>query len=104
MTIHAAKGLEFPVVFVIALDRKANSGSAPMLFSTEQGLGLKWRHPVTGDPVKDAAHRELSEKQKRDEKAEEERLMYVAMTRAEDRLILSYAAGARSSPPLQKRV
>ena len=32
------------------------------------------------------------------EKAEENRLLYVAMTRAEDRLILSYAEGKRSSP------
>ena len=95
MTVHTAKGLEFPVVFVIALDRRVNSGSPPLLFSSQRGLGAKWRHPVTGDAVKDAAHRESSEKLKRDEKAEEERLLYVAMTRAEDRLILSYATGSR---------
>ncbi len=103
MTIHAAKGLEFPVVFVGALQRRPNQRSAALLFSKERGLGVKWRNPATGEGLKDAAHSALSEQLRQDENAEEQRLLYVAMTRAEDRLVLSFAEGTRSSP-LQKRV
>jgi ATP-dependent helicase/nuclease subunit A len=98
MTIHAAKGLEFPVVFVSALHAGRNSSTPVLLFSAELGLGAKWRNPATGENQKDAAHRALSERLKHDENAEEDRLLYVAMTRAEDRLVLSYARGQRRSP------
>ncbi len=71
MSIHAAKGLEFKVVFVSALHRGVES-SAP---------GLRWRNPATGE----------SQPVKKDQKNEENRLLYVAMTRAAERLYLSYA-------------
>ena len=54
-------------------------------------MGVKWRNPATGKAEKDAAHAALSKRLKKDEDAEEDRLLYVAMTRAEDRLVLSYA-------------
>ncbi len=104
MTIHAAKGLEFSVVFVAALNRRGKRDSPVLLFSKELGLGAKWRHPVTGKAQKDAAHAELSAKLHKDEDAEEQRLLYVAMTRAEDRLALSFARQGRSSGELVKRV
>jgi ATP-dependent helicase/nuclease subunit A len=97
MTIHAAKGLEFPVVFVSALHAGRRNSTAVLLFSAELGLGVKWRNPATGEDQKDATHRALSERLKNDENAEEDRLLYVAMTRAEDRLVLSYARGQRRS-------
>ncbi len=97
MTIHAAKGLEFPVVFVSALHAGRNSSTPVLLFSAELGLGVKWRNPATGDNQKDATHAALSDRLKKDENEEEDRLLYVAMTRAEDRLILSYARGQRRS-------
>jgi ATP-dependent helicase/nuclease subunit A len=97
MTIHAAKGLEFPVVFVSALHAGRRNSTPVLLFSAELGLGVKWRNPATGENQKDATHLALSERRKRDENAEEDRLLYVAITRAEDRLVLSYARGQRSS-------
>jgi ATP-dependent helicase/nuclease subunit A len=69
-----------------------------LLFSADLGLGAKWRNPVTGENQKDATHTALSERLKREENAEEDRLLYVAMTRAEDRLVLSYARTQRRSP------
>ena len=45
MTIHAAKGLEFPVVFVSALHKPGRSGSPVLMFSKDLGLGAKWRNP-----------------------------------------------------------
>jgi ATP-dependent helicase/nuclease subunit A len=105
MTIHAAKGLEFPVVFVSGLHRRPRQSSPVLLFSKALGLGAKWRNPETGKGLKDAAHAALSEKLKQDESAEEQRLLYVAMTRAEDRLVVSYARQKNSRrTDLVKRV
>ena len=98
MSIHAAKGLEFPVVFVSALHRRPDRRKPVIALSRAAGLGVKWRNPVTGQGHSDPAHRALIQQMEAKEKAEENRLLYVAMTRAENRLILSYAEGKRSSP------
>lgn len=103
MTIHAAKGLEFPVVFVSALQRRASSSSPALLFSADLGLGAKWRNPATGETLKDATHGSFSARLKEAESAEEERLFYVAMTRAEERLALSFTR-TKQMPQLLKRV
>ena len=97
MTIHAAKGLEFPVVFVSALHRGPDRRKPVIAVSRDCGLGVKWRHPLTGQGQSDLAHQALIEQMALQEAAEENRLLYVAMTRAEDRLILSYAERKRSS-------
>lgn len=97
MTIHAAKGLEFPVVFVSALHRGPDRRKPVIAVSHVAGLGVKWRHPVTGKGFSDLAHMALMERIDEKEAAEENRLLYVAMTRAQDRLILSHAESKRSS-------
>ncbi|HYK58706.1 MAG TPA: UvrD-helicase domain-containing protein [Bryobacteraceae bacterium] len=97
MTIHAAKGLEFPVVFLSAMHRGPERRLPVILFGPNRGLGIKWRNPVTGGGLPSAAYRELAKLRTGEEEAEENRLLYVAMTRAEDRLILSYAERPRSS-------
>ena len=98
MTIHAAKGLEFPVVFVSALHRMPDRRRPVIAVSGDFGLGVKWRNPVTGQGCSDPVHGEVMQQMEIKEKAEENRLLYVAMTRAQDRLILSYAERKRSSP------
>ncbi len=103
MTIHSAKGLEFPVVFVSALHRRASSSSPVLMFSAGLGLGAKWRNPATGVTLKDTTHDLLSTRLREAESAEEERLLYVAMTRAEERLALSFTR-TKQMPPLLKRV
>ena len=97
LTIHKAKGLEFPVVFVSALQRGADQRSPAINFSPVLGLGWKWRNPVTGHGVPSRTHTLIQERQKQLDNAEENRLLYVAMTRAEDRLILSYAVRKQRS-------
>lgn len=91
MTVHAAKGLEFPVVFVSALHRRPDSNTPSILFSRTTGLGVKWRNPVSGESSPDPAHAELKARESTREKAEANRLLYVALTRAEQRLILTHA-------------
>jgi ATP-dependent helicase/nuclease subunit A len=98
MTIHAAKGLEFPVVFLSAMHRGPDRRKPVIAVSRDAGLGVKWRNPVTGLGCSDPVHAGLMQEIELKEKAEENRLLYVAMTRAQDRLILSHAERKRSSP------
>ena len=56
MSIHAAKGLEFPVVFVSAMHRRPDQRRPVIAFSATAGLGAKWRHPRTGKGQSDGAH------------------------------------------------
>jgi len=101
MSIHAAKGLEFGVVFVSALQREPDRSSPVIAFTN--GIGAKWRNPASGKSQPDTAYAALKQERKRREEAEENRLLYVAMTRAEDRLFLTYTKG-RNSRGWQKLV
>ncbi len=93
MSIHRSKGLEFPVVILAGLSRKRNASDmkAPMLFHPELGVG-PWRldlERMLEYPT--LARLAVAQKMDREQAAEELRLLYVAMTRAQDKLILSCA-------------
>jgi ATP-dependent exoDNAse (exonuclease V) beta subunit len=92
MTIHAAKGLEFPIVFLAALDSSEAAAAPPLAFSPSAGLVARWRDPVTGQPLEDPQYTAFVEETRRREQEEENRLLYVAMTRAEEHLVFSFAA------------
>jgi ATP-dependent helicase/nuclease subunit A len=92
MTIHRAKGLEFPVVCVADLGR-APRWSAPLLRVGRDGrVGLRLARPGTGRKEPALAYEALADEERAEAAAEERRLFYVAMTRARERLILSGAA------------
>jgi ATP-dependent exoDNAse (exonuclease V) beta subunit len=97
MSVHAAKGLEFPVVFLSAMHRRPDNRSAPMNYAPKLGIGWKWRDPETAKGIKSRLYRLIEDEEKRHEKEEENRLLYVAMTRAKDRLILSSAEKKQKS-------
>jgi ATP-dependent helicase/nuclease subunit A len=90
MTVHGAKGLEAPIVFLpeTTLKRTAR-GSA--LLQTEDG-GFLWAPTKKADC---AASREAREVRERKEEHEAQRLFYVALTRARDRLVLAGRINAR---------
>ncbi|MBX9600517.1 MAG: UvrD-helicase domain-containing protein [Bryobacteraceae bacterium] len=98
MTIHQSKGLEFPVVFLAAMNRSGDSRAGALVFSPRFGLGVKWRNPFgsnsVSDPIRTASKDELKER----EESEESRLLYVAMTRAREHLALCWAATRGRSP------
>ncbi len=90
MTIHSSKGLEFPIVFLAGLSKPFNKKDlhASALFHKTYGVGLKYV-----DPEKRVSHPTLllhGMKQKLQDEllAEEMRILYVAMTRAREKLYL----------------
>ncbi len=95
MSIHKSKGLEFPVVFVCGLSREFNreSARAQVLCDRSLGLGLFAfdQHNRVRFPT--IAKRAIAVKTVADSLSEELRVLYVALTRARDRLIMTYAAG-----------
>jgi ATP-dependent exoDNAse (exonuclease V) beta subunit len=96
MTIHAAKGLEFPVTIVSGMSTAPKGGyaAADVVFPPHGGVGYRFgRHVET---------REWSEWKPIDEQMgfdERIRLLYVACTRACDHLVLSLHRAERKSPP-----
>ncbi|MEA2314784.1 MAG: hypothetical protein QOI03_1476 [Solirubrobacteraceae bacterium] len=90
MTIHAAKGLEFPVVCVADLGRSPNSRSPSLIVDGER-LGLRLQR-LDGEKAAPALdYEELCEERALAEAQEEDRIVYVAMTRARELLLLSGA-------------
>ena len=87
MTVHAAKGLEFPLVVLPDLTRRPPPGSSALEFLPGFGLGVKFDQGTgTGkSPTLERIERELE----RREQAERNRVFYVALTRAQEHLILS---------------
>jgi len=85
MTVHAAKGLEFPVVVVPRLHAPAPRIRAPFI-DDELGIGFRPEESEEAMPPIAAFMRERETGRQRDE---EQRIFYVACTRARDVLILS---------------
>ena len=91
MTIHRSKGLQFPVVFVGDTARKFNASDIrqPVLVHRTFGAGLRLR-PENGEGAyKTAAYTALADVHARELRSEQMRLLYVALTRAQDKLILT---------------
>ena len=98
-TMHSAKGLEFPVVILPALGVGASSENSSISFLPDLGLGVKWRNPATGEPVRDRISDSIDRRRDVEQEEETNRLLYVAMTRAEEHLILSWSTPARAKWP-----
>lgn len=94
MSIHKSKGLEFPVVFLCGLARQFNQESirAQVLCDRELGLGLSCVDTIKRIQYPSLAKNAIAAKIKSEEISEELRVLYVAMTRAKDRLIMTYSA------------
>ena len=91
MTIHKSKGLEFPVVFVINLRKKINQkdSTGPCLVDSELGVALKAIDPVKRISRKGLKYMSFASKMEKDAIAEELRVLYVALTRAKEKLIIT---------------
>ncbi|MBQ9493810.1 MAG: helicase-exonuclease AddAB subunit AddA [Oscillibacter sp.] len=90
MSVHKSKGLEFPVVILADLDHafSRQDFAAPVLVHPELGLGPRYvdlrrriRYPTL-------ARTAVEERLRRENLAEEQRVLYVAMTRPKEKLIM----------------
>ena len=105
MTIHRSKGLQFPVVFVADTARRFNAADTrqPVLLHRTYGAGLRLRPDEGEGAYKTAAYTALSTVHAREMRSEQMRLLYVALTRAQDRLILTLPLGiTKTANPLAK--
>jgi ATP-dependent helicase/nuclease subunit A len=91
MSIHQSKGLEFPVVAVADLAKSFNMQDLrnEIIFDNEFGLCPRVQPPRTGRRYPSLPHWLAQERLRREQAGEELRLLYVAMTRARDVLILT---------------
>jgi ATP-dependent helicase/nuclease subunit A len=89
MTIHQAKGLEFPVVIIPDLQRSSRPLENWVLLDRQHGLTLKVPDGRGGSPVAGLTFNRFEQRHAWREQFESMRLLYVAATRAQDRLILS---------------
>ena len=91
MTIHKSKGLEFPVVFLSGVQKKFNTMdfNSPLLVDKNGGIGLKGYYPDIRVSYPSMPWLYCKSIKSDAMKAEEQRIFYVALTRARDKLFLT---------------
>ncbi|HEY3865983.1 MAG TPA: UvrD-helicase domain-containing protein [Solirubrobacteraceae bacterium] len=97
MSIHAAKGLEFDVVCVADLGRAQNLGVGDLLVDGGR-VGVRLARLDGSEATPALAWMELAEERRLAQAEEEDRILYVAMTRARERLLLSGAVDLERWP------
>ena len=93
MTVHKSKGLEFPVVFLCGTGKRFNTEDTRgrVLFDPDLGLGSELVDPERKLRCRTAAKSAVAGKISRENLSEEMRLLYVALTRAKEHLIITGA-------------
>ncbi len=90
MTVHRAKGLEFPLVCVADLGKNGREDDAALRVTEDGRLGMRLAS-LSGESVDSAEMARIKEEQKAADEEEERRIFYVASTRAQEHLLLSGA-------------
>ena len=91
LTVHSSKGLEFPVVFVAGAYFSTPANRATLSFAPPNRVGVRWTNPVNGKTLPDHEASRIDTEQKEEEEKELQRQLYVALTRAEQKLYVSWA-------------
>lgn len=91
MSIHKSKGLEFPVTFVSGMSKRFNMQDVNQTLVVDMNMGLACDYVDAKRRMKNKGLRRqvLSRKMKEDNLAEEIRILYVALTRAKEKLIMT---------------
>nr|WP_297173802.1 helicase-exonuclease AddAB subunit AddA [uncultured Agathobaculum sp.] len=95
MSIHKSKGLEFPVVIVADCAKQFNESELrePMLVHKDLGFGSKCRDSARGVQYSTVERTAVAVLEQREMVSEELRVLYVALTRAKEKLIITCACG-----------
>jgi len=95
MSVHKSKGLEYPVVFLVELNTRFSRKDTndAVLMAEDGALGLQILEQNTNARLDSLAHQVIAQTKARASLAEELRILYVAVTRAKIRLILTGCAG-----------
>ncbi len=90
MTIHGSKGLEFPVVYVAGLNRRFNAKdhTGDLLLDNDMGISVRYVDEQKREKCDTAENIVMRRKAAAESRSEELRMLYVAMTRAKERLYL----------------
>lgn len=91
MTIHKSKGLEFPICFVCGLSKQFNQMDMrqSILMDVELGIGVDYIDPELRLKRKTMRKNVVAQRMKEDTRGEDLRVLYVALTRAKEKLILT---------------
>lgn len=110
MSIHKSKGLEFPICIVAGLSKKFQTRevNGHLVVDVDAGIGVDYVNPQMRVRGRNLRRNAISVRLKRDNLAEELRVLYVAMTRAKEKLILTATVKdaektAVSLMPIRKR-
>lgn len=90
MTIHKSKGLEFPIVILGAMDKQFNTRELMMKYGLHKDLGFaaKYVDPVKRIVYPTLFYQALNKKKEQEMLAEEMRILYVALTRPKEKLVM----------------
>ncbi len=104
MTIHKSKGLEFPVVFVVNTSKQFNMQdlNGKFILQKELGLGMNYVHPIYRTTNTTLLKETIKRKEREELISEELRILYVALTRAKEKLILVGRAKDTSQKTIDK--
>ena len=93
LSVHKSKGLEFPVVFLAELETEFNQRDiySDVVLDARDTLGLQIIDSRSNSRLRSLAHQVIGEKKYAASLAEEMRILYVATTRARERLVLTAA-------------
>ncbi|EEI85616.1 putative ATP-dependent nuclease subunit A [Anaerococcus lactolyticus ATCC 51172] len=89
MTVHKSKGLEFKIVILAGADKGFNKQVDPIIFDEKIGIGINVADYENKIKIPSINRKLIIEKSREDDKKEEMRILYVALTRAEERLYIT---------------
>ncbi|MFI3326187.1 MAG: helicase-exonuclease AddAB subunit AddA [Clostridia bacterium] len=88
MSIHKSKGLEFPVCIVAGLGKKGRTITDDVVLNSNLGLGMKLRDKQSSYKYSNVIREAIALQNKMEKMSEELRVLYVAMTRAKEKLVM----------------
>lgn len=102
-SMHKSKGLEFPFVFIVGTWAKFNKTDSikPFQFSYDMGLGFKLQNPEKYERYSSLPYEVINMQSRLDDISEEMRLLYVALTRAKERIFITMSCDGQTKKKAQ---